>query len=315
MNQFTPEPHQPLPVIPSWVHRNGFSDWAMAAIWIVLALFLFQITAGIVFAVLIAVTGEMGPGTDFMDVMTSRLDLLFIGNSTGQILFLCLATLLVAKLHLSSEDNLKDFLRLKIESNTAVMVGLTALLFIVVQPIIWYLGFLNSLIPAPDFFAELQQTQYEMIEGFLRSDGAIVLGLLHIALVPAICEEVMFRGYIMRAFENSWGIWPAILISGLVFGLFHIQLTNLIPLATLGVLLALVTWLSGSLLPAIAAHFVNNGSAVILVTLYPEMAMTEMDLETGPPLWALGLSIVFTYLLIRQLFVQAKLTEKNHGNI
>jgi uncharacterized protein len=295
--------NSPLHSSASWVERNGFSHWAMAMLWIVAAFVLFQITATIVAITLFYITGGFESMTDPSELLMERLDLLFIGNSSGQILFLGLASYLMAGLHVPKSER-ADFLRFKKHKNTGVMVGLTALLFIVVQPAVWYIGYFNSLLPAPEFFREMQQSQYELIEGFLTSDGVLLMGLINIALVPAICEEIMFRGYVQSAFEKSWGVWPAILVSGLLFGLFHIQLTNLLPLATLGILLALVTWLSGSLLPAIVAHFINNGSAVLLGTYFPELAFAEMSPETAPPVWLLFLSIALTILLINRLYNQ-----------
>ncbi|MEX0994952.1 MAG: type II CAAX endopeptidase family protein [Balneolaceae bacterium] len=300
----------PVDHVRSWVERNGFSHWAMAMLWIVLGFFLFQMTAGIVTAVLLIVVAgeEFGSGAEALQLFTERLDLVFIGNTTGQILFLGIATYLVAQLHIDSRGR-KLFLRFQVFPATWSFVGIAAVLFVAVQPIIWYLGYLNSMLPVPERFTDLQQSQYEMIETFLRSDGAMWLGLFHIALVPAICEEIMFRGYVQRAFEKSWGAWPAIILSGLLFGIYHIQLTNLLPLAALGILLALVTWLSGSLLPAIAAHFINNGGAVILATFYPDLAFADMTPETAPPIWMLLLSIAAATALISLLYRQSETSQ------
>jgi membrane protease YdiL (CAAX protease family) len=304
LHQDSPQ-HTPLQAGGSWAERNGFSHWALAMIWIVVAFILFQATAAIVSVALIIISGGLEPDADFLGMLNERLDLLFIGNSTGQILFLGLASYLVAGLHVSKPER-KSFLRFRSYSNTGVMVGITAVLFVAVQPAVWYIGYLNSLLPVPEVMQQMQKSQYELIEGFLTSDGVLLMALINIALVPAICEEVMFRGYVQSAFEKSWGVWPAILVSGLIFGLFHIQLANLLPLATLGILLALVTWLSGSLLPAIAAHFINNGSAVLLATYYPELAFAEMSPETAPPIWMLILSIVLSAGLIRMLYRQSE---------
>lgn len=304
LHQDSPQ-YTPLQAGGSWAERNGFSHWAVAMIWIVAAFILFQATAAIVSVTLIILSGGLEPDADFLGMLNERLDLLFIGNSTGQILFLGLASYLVAGLHVSKPER-KSFMRFRTYPNTGVIVGITAVLFVIVQPTVWYVGYLNSLLPVPEVMEQMQKSQYELIEGFLTSDGVLLMALFNIALVPAICEEVMFRGYVQSAFEKSWGVWPAILVSGLLFGLFHIQLTNLLPLATLGILLALVTWLSGSLLPAIAAHFINNGSAVLLATYYPELAFAEMSPETAPPIWMLLLSIVLTAVLIRMLYRQSE---------
>ncbi|HMB97096.1 MAG TPA: type II CAAX endopeptidase family protein [Balneolaceae bacterium] len=294
------EPHSEIQP-QSWVERNGFAEWAVAVLWLVAAFILFQVLAGIVAVGLIAITEGLPSAAEAQSVMMERLDLVFIGNSAGQILFLGLATLLIVKLHVSN-NNRSGYLRFNLQNDTGLFVTLSAVLFIVIQPAIWYLGYLNSLIPMPDSFSELQQSQYEMIENFLRSDGAMMLALFHIGLVPAVCEEVLFRGYVMRAFEKSWGIWTAIIVSGLMFGLYHMQLANLLPLATLGILLALVTWLSNSILPAIFAHFVNNGGAVVLATFFPDVVFADISPETAPPVWMLILSLLLSGGIIKFLY-------------
>jgi uncharacterized protein len=285
----------------SWVERNGFAEWAVAVLWLVAAFILFQILAGIVAVGLITLSEGLPSAAEAQSVMMERLDLVFIGNSAGQILFLGLATLLIVKLHLSNNTR-SGYLRFKLQSDTGLYVVLSAVLFIAIQPAIWYLGYLNSLIPMPDTFSELQQSQYEMIENFLRTDGAMMIALFHIGVVPAVCEEVLFRGYVMRAFEKSWGVWTAIIVSGLLFGLYHMQLANLLPLAALGVLLALVTWLSNSILPAIFAHFVNNGGAVVLATFFPDVVFADISPETAPPVWMLILSLLLSAGIIKFLY-------------
>jgi len=290
----------------TWVDRNGFSEWAVAVLWLIAAFILFQVLAGIVAVSLIFLVEGLPSSAEAQNVMMERLDLVFIGNSAGQILFLGLATLLIVKLHIENSNKRSAYLRFKLANDTGVYIGLAAALFVVIQPSIWYIGYLNSLIPMPDTFTELQQSQYEMIENFLRSDGAMMVALFHIGLVPAICEEVLFRGYVMRAFEKSWGIWTAIIVSGLLFGLYHMQLANLLPLATLGILLALVTWLSNSILPAIFAHFVNNGGAVVLATFFPDVVFADISPETAPPVWMLIGSLIMSGFIIKNLYDRSK---------
>lgn len=284
-------------VIHSWAERNGFAHWVIALIWLVVVLILFQVVAGIVFVGLIMITGGEIDPANAMASMTENIDLLFIGNSVGQILFLGLATFLIVRLNLAGESK-RSFLRLQWNNQVLKYMLMGGLLIIVIQPVIIYLGYLNSLIPIPETFSDLQVSQYEMIEDFLRTDGIIWFGLLNIALVPAICEEVLFRGYILRAFEKSWGPVAAVLISGLIFGMFHIQLGNIFPLATLGVILALMTWLSGTLWPAVVAHFINNGAAVLVGSQYPELLFQEMTPETLPSIWILVVSIIFSVSIV-----------------
>ncbi|PWN08156.1 CPBP family intramembrane glutamic endopeptidase [Rhodohalobacter mucosus] len=308
MNQF--EEPSSMDSVRSWAEKNGFADWAIAGIWLVLAWVLFQAIAGFVLVGLLLVSGDL-QSVDTSDVQTllmSRLDLLFIGNSTGQILIIGLATFLIVRLHLGNEQS-GHFLRLSWTEKTPLYLGLGSLLIVAIQPAIIYLGYLNSLIPMPESMLDMQISQYEIIEKFLTQEGILLFGLFNVAVVPAFCEEIMFRGYIMRALERSWGIIAGIVVSGFLFGMFHLQLPNLFPLAMIGVVLALMTWLSGSIWPAVLAHFINNGAAVLLGSTYPELAFAEMSAESLPPIWSLVISIILSVVLIRYMLRMS--TEKS----
>lgn len=291
--------------IESWATRNGFAHWAVAAMWLILAFVLFQLTAGAVYTALLFVTGEVQSVSDLEAALMSRLDLLFIGNTVGQVVFLGAATFLVVKLN-TAEETAREFLRISWDDQTVKYLVLAGLFVVVVQPIVLFLGFLNSFVPVPDSMSLMQESQYEMLENFLTSDGVMWFGLFHIALIPAFAEEFLFRGYILRAFEKSWGVIVAIIASSLIFGMFHLQLTNLLPLAALGAMLAVLTIYSGSIWPAVLAHFMNNGAAVVTATYYPELAFGDLSASTMPPIWALALSIICTAALVRYMVSSSK---------
>lgn len=288
----------------SWAERNGFADWALALLWIIAAFFLFQFTASIVaFGLIVGQEGLSGNSAEIMRQLNENLDFLFIGNSAGQILFLGLGSWFITRLH-SSKEGRPTFLRFKIHQDTAQKIAATVILVIVAQPTVWFLSWLNAMIPVPEFFTNMQNTQLQMIEDYLRGDHLMLITLFHVALVPAVCEETLYRGYVMRSLQKSWGIAPAIIISGLLFGLYHVQLSNLIPLATLGMLFAYVTWVSDSIYPAIVAHLVNNGGSVLVGTFYPESAFAEMTPETMPPILAVIPSLFITAYIVYWLYNQ-----------
>ncbi|MEL7835263.1 CPBP family intramembrane glutamic endopeptidase [Fodinibius sp. Rm-B-1B1-1] len=302
MNNQLAESNLTNPVYKSWAERNGFSDWALALMWIIVAFILFQGTAFAVSLVLMVVqSGSDATATEMIRQLTENLDLLFIGNSAGQIISLGLATWFFVRLHTSKESR-NRFLRFNIQPDTLQLSVITVVLIVAIQPTIWFLSWLNALIPVPEMFTNMQNTQMQMIENYLRGDHLLILTLFHVGVVPAICEETLYRGYVMRAFEKSWGIWPAIIVSGLLFGLYHVQLSNLIPLATLGMLFAFLTWVTRSIIPAIVAHFVNNGGSVLMGTYYPESAFAEITPETMPPLWAVSFSLLITVYIVYWMY-------------
>jgi uncharacterized protein len=94
-----------------------------------------------------------------------------------------------------------------------------------------------------------------------RSTAALVAVGALVCVVAPIAEEFFFRGFFFTALRSSLGLWPSALITGLVFGLIHFKLEFLAPLAVLGVALCLLYAKTGSLLPCIALHALNNSLA------------------------------------------------------
>lgn len=287
-----------------WVERKGFSHWGMSLLWLFVVFVISQLVVAIVAVAILFGTGAATTAQELMTALETRLDILFIGNSVGQIFILGLATFLVVGLHTGTETK-RQFLRITWNNDTVFYIILGGILMLVIQPTVMFLGYLNSFLPTPEVLEELHRGQYEMFEEYLTSDGVLLIGLFHVAVVPAFAEEVLFRGYVMRAFERSSGIIAALILSSFIFAAFHLQLTNLLPLATLGATMGLLTWLSGSIWPAVVAHFINNGSAVIMASYMPEQAFADMTPETLPPLWMLVLSIVFSGILVKILYVKS----------
>jgi uncharacterized protein len=101
----------------------------------------------------------------------------------------------------------------------------------------------------------------------LGTGESVSLLLLSAALtcvVAPVCEEVLFRGYIFTALRNWRGVWPAAVITGLLFGAVHTgsaPAADLVPLAVLGFGLCVLYYYTGSLYPCIAAHSLNNSLA------------------------------------------------------
>ena len=297
--------------IEPWVERNGFAHWAMAIVWFVMAFILFQLVGGITSAIILIpeIMEAMNQGGDIQAVFSENLSKVFIGNTTGQFLIIGLASYFMAKLH-TNPDKHRQFLRLQTSSNVWKVTLITAVLVFVFMPLNGFFGWLNyvifdslvQLFPGLSWFLEMQATMSETIKGFIGTENAVFLAFLHIGIVPAIFEEIMFRGYILRALEKSWGIIAAIIVSGVLFGAYHIQPSNFIPLSMLGILFAYVTYVSKSLIPAMVAHLLNNGGQVIYGSMNKEFLEMEMTTTLEIPLLMIIGSAIFTAALIYILF-------------
>ncbi|MEO1528248.1 MAG: type II CAAX endopeptidase family protein [Planctomycetota bacterium] len=137
----------------------------------------------------------------------------------------------------------------------------------VVTPLV---GWISS-IAVGAFMEESENLQ--MMSEIFRTHGEtgflIPLALL-IGATPALCEELLFRGYIQTRLNTSFGVIAAILISSSLFAVFHMDPVHIVAVFPLGLYLGLISWRSGSLFPAMLGHFVNNTVSVVSVVLSPE---------------------------------------------
>lgn len=110
--------------------------------------------------------------------------------------------------------------------------------------------------------------------------------VITVAIAAPLGEELFFRGFALPAFARSFGITIAVLLSGALFSLMHLDPVGFIGLMEIGVMLALIRVATGSLWPAILAHAVNNGIAGGAFLLGYE------DPQAPPPTWVLALGAV-----------------------
>lgn len=96
-----------------------------------------------------------------------------------------------------------------------------------------------------------------------RNIPGLLVGILAIAVAPGICEEIMHRGLLLRAYEKR-GTYKAVIIVSILFGLFHFDITNLIGPILLGLLIGYYVVRTNSILAGMFAHFLNNAFAEIM---------------------------------------------------
>ena len=148
----------------------------------------------------------------------------------------------------------------------AALLGLTAWTFAS--------GVILRLAPPPE-------TLVRALERLVRltDEGApLWLIWLVVAITPAVCEELLFRGFILNGLR-SLGAVPAIGISALLFGIAHASIYRLLPTMFLGIILGIVVWRTGSLLCAIVMHAINNGLLAALTEM-PDLARA-LGLQAG----------------------------------
>ena len=205
---------------------------------------------------------------------------LIISNSVGQVLALAVPTLLLARLHSRQVTEYVRFRSVDLRLVLLALIGVVGL-----QPVVQWMAQINKELPLPEAMRMLEQTQLELIRSVLESGLGVTFNLVMLAVVPGICEELLFRGYAQRQFERSTGVVGGILLSGILFGCYHLRPSQLLPLAVLGIYLAYLTWRTGSLWPAILVHTAHNGIAVVVARYaqqHPSYDLEAMEQAAMP---------------------------------
>ena len=96
-----------------------------------------------------------------------------------------------------------------------------------------------------------------------------VLGILTLAVLAPLLEEVLFRGAIQGMLMRFFGRpWPAIIVAALIFGVFHMNPVQIVYATLLGIIFGWIYYRTGSLLSVIVGHVLNNSLAVVTTLLY-----------------------------------------------
>jgi len=171
----------------------------------------------------------------------------------SQFIFMLLPTLWIVKKWHSM--NVFSYIRLRGCSIAEVLMAVGSVLFCI--PLCTSISqYLMQQLHVPDFLSRINS---EIFTSYSRKE--LVVLVIIVSITPAICEEVFFRGYVQRTIERKLGA-RSIIITGIIFGLYHMQPLNLISLSLLGILFGYVSYRSKSIFPSITAHFTNNLFAV-----------------------------------------------------
>lgn len=194
------------------------------------------------------------------------------------------------------------------------------LIMVASMPMVNYMLQLNQMVSLPEVLKPLEEwmrnteeAAERMTKRFLQmyTWQEFLFNLFMIAIIPAIGEELIFRGIIQKQFS----IWTknrhvAVLITAILFSAMHLQFFSFLPRLWLGIVLGYMMVFSGNIWYPVLAHFVNNATALVFYHFY-ELGEIDMDLDdigTGPmgPMLA-----VSSLVVIIALFVAFRRAQRN----
>ena len=211
---------------------------------------------------------------------------------------------------------------------SAILIVVSAVFMLTATPLLELTVELNKAMRLPEFLRDVEawmlakEQQMEVLTKQLlvmNDAGDLVINILMIAVLPAIGEELFFRGAVQRLF-SSWtknyhaGIW----IAAIIFSAIHIQFYGFFPRMLLGALFGYLLVWSNNIWYPILAHFVNNGATVIAAYIYQQQgkSLDELDVASSVswPVYVVS-AIILTGLLLFFKRSAVKLQEQDAARL
>ncbi|RYD78939.1 MAG: CPBP family intramembrane metalloprotease [Sphingobacteriales bacterium] len=234
---------------------------------------------------------------------TDALKILQIGTSIGMFVVPPLA---LAYTNSKKPSNFYSFGKPK-----AALLILVLVIMIASMPFMEWIAVTNQKMVLPsglkwleNWMKESEQAAMKMTIQLLtvRNNWDFVVNLIMIAVLPAIGEELMFRGGVQRSLTKAFNNpHAAIWISAIIFSAIHMQFYGFVPRLLLGAGFGYLYYFSGSIWYAMAGHFINNGYAVCAAFYMQKhnMPLDKAEDPIGFPWYGYLISAIITIALFK----------------
>lgn len=173
--------------------------------------------------------------------------------------------------------------------NKYLLILPTMLLVVVSLPFVSYLVQWNESLVLPDFLSQFEiwaKQKEEFLKKItqvmtkLDSPFELIVGMVVIAMLPALGEELVFRGYLQNKFVQLFGsVHVAIWLSAFLFSAIHFQFYGFVPRMVLGAIFGYLYLFTGQFHLPVVAHFTNNGLMLVMIYL-KNKAYIKYDIES-----------------------------------
>ncbi|HHX03822.1 MAG TPA: CPBP family intramembrane metalloprotease [Tissierellia bacterium] len=225
----------------------------------------------------------------------------YAGLVISQVLFFLLPAIWIAK----RRGGVLEFLRIKEVPVSAFFWAF--LLSVLAIPISTFVNAIVILV-----FEQLGMQHFVSLDVTEATLSPAIM-LIIFAVVPGICEELMFRGMFLRSLDEKLPLKTAIILSSVFFGIIHFNIYNFLSPVYLGILFSLLVHIYDSIIPAILGHTFFNAIVyyVQMTVSVPEEAASELTLTNVIELAPMTLlAIVSTLFILRRLYQRKKMNQE-----
>lgn len=232
---------------------------------------------------------------DFIQsAIKSKSSLLIIQSlaSIGMFLVPCLIAASIFKGY-----SLKESLHLyKPKASLLILAG--TVLFFGVLMLSGLLGEINSLVPASEYWKNLEEVNLAAQKLLIQGEGTkdLLFSLFVVAFLPALLEELAFRGFGLhifnRLFQNKHA---AVVTQAVIFAFIHFNITQMLPIFGIGLLFGYLAYYTKSIWYGVLIHFLNNAFAVIALFYadkYEWAKTLNAEEHLSPLYYAIGLAVL-----------------------
>ena len=276
--------------------NRGFVFKTAALLVLTLVALLFSIAFTLVFTILIFGKGSVQDDPDAM---------LFIQGLVSVGMFVIPAVLFAYFFKTEDDGKIAGFLMLDKKPKVSSLLICVAIGLCIIPFIAW-IGEVNSAVELPESLKWLGDTDdsvSQTLEKMMK--GPLVVQILVIAVLPALSEELYFRGVIQNRILGATNIkpWGCVLITGFIFSAIHFQFSGFLPRFLLGCMLGFMLVLTKSLWTPVVCHFINNLLAVMSGYFYDgDMNAVDEKIKDMPVLIVVSavLTVALSVLLYKK---------------
>lgn len=206
-----------------------------------------------------------------------------------QVLLILLPVILILRI---SKTDIKSALRLNYTNPLNILLVIIAAL-----PLLLLSGIFGQLI---NYIFPVSEAYLETMQNLITvQEKGLWFTIFVVGVLPGICEEVMFRGFILSALRKK-GLWYGIILSAVLFGAFHLDPFRFIPVTLLGIWLGYIAVKTNSLFIPILAHFAQNSLAILITNYAEKVSFIKLIIrEDEIAYWVIIPALLILYLVIK----------------